>query len=122
MNLAEMVSGDNDTHITREMSERAWKHFVTLPIPMPVNEEDQEKRPSFLQKVWNYLKALFFHTVSGFDYADWPTVWKRRKTCNACPKRDPKTDSCKSCGCSLNGTILGDKLRWASSTCPEGRW
>lgn len=89
---------------------------------------DQEGRPvkhkpvSFFGKTWNYLKALFFHTINGFGYAPWPVVWKRRRTCNACPKRDPKTDSCKSCGCSLHGTIIGDKLRWASSTCPEGKW
>lgn len=75
-----------------------------------------------LVMIWRYIKALIGHTWNGFGYAPWPVVWKRRRTCNACPKRDPKTDSCQSCGCSLHGTIIGDKLRWASSTCPEGKW
>lgn len=119
MNLAEKISGEN-THITREMAEASWKHFVQQPIPIPV--EPEVKKPSFFSKTWNYLKALFFHTINGFGYAPWPVVWKRRRTCNACPKRDPKTDSCRSCGCSLHGTIIGDKLRWASSVCPEGKW
>lgn len=119
MNLAEMVSGDN-AHITPEMARKSWQHFITQEIPEPV--VIVVKPPSLWRKIINYTKSLVAHTFSGFGYASWPEVWKRRRTCNACPQRDPKTDSCKSCGCSLHGTILGDKLRWKSSQCPLGKW
>jgi hypothetical protein len=50
----------------------------------------------------------------------------RRIHCNACPKRDPKTDSCTACGCYLEIHLIPPiplgKLDCATQRCPIGLW
>jgi len=114
------------TQITKEMVAESFQYLASQqhghPVPGVYPVPDGSRGPSLFRKAWNYLKALALHVVSGFDHADLLTLYRRRKTCNACPQRDADADSCRVCGCGLQGTIIGDKLRWKSSSCPEKRW
>lgn len=69
-----------------------------------------------------YVSAVTRHLLTGRKTVNDEAYNRRRATCDACPSRDPVRDVCKQCKCPLTETILGDKLRWASSTCPLNKW
>jgi hypothetical protein len=77
---------------------------------------------SFLQKATRYAKALARHKANGSLIVPDDVRATRRVLCDACDLRDPDKDECKVCGCSLHATILGDKLAWASESCPKAKW
>lgn len=80
------------------------------------------KKPNLATRVANYVTSTAVHIATGSNVADDTTYAHRRATCDACPSRNAANDSCKECGCSLHKTILGDKLRRATSTCPLNKW
>lgn len=74
------------------------------------------------KKAKNYTSTLAEHIANGRKLVPLPVLKSRREQCNACPHRDAKKDTCKLCGCPLHKTVLGDKLAWAVSKCPIGKW
>jgi hypothetical protein len=75
-----------------------------------------------LQAAKNYITSTIQHVATGSRQVTDDTFKLRRATCDSCPHRDTVTDTCQLCKCPLHRTILGDKLRRASSTCPAGKW
>lgn len=79
--------------------------------------EGQHQPPSFAAKTRNYLVALAWHLATGMQEVDAAEKERRRKRCNSCQFRNRQNDSCNLCGCSLSGTVIGDKLAWKDSRC-----
>lgn len=75
-----------------------------------------------LQTFKNYITSTIQHVATGSKQVDDATYQQRRATCDSCPERDTVTDTCQLCKCPLHRTILGDKLRRATSACPVAKW
>lgn len=70
----------------------------------------------------NYATARVKWQAAGRPEVDDDEYARRRSLCLSCPERDPDNDTCRKCGCPLHQTALGDKLRWATESCPLGKW
>lgn len=78
--------------------------------------------PSTTTKARNYISTLSQHVLNNFAEVPAEIREQRQDICNGCDKRDPAKNACKVCGCKLEKTFLGDKLAWAVSSCPLGKW
>jgi hypothetical protein len=73
--------------------------------------------PSYARMMLNYFVSAKDHVAGGAAVVDESEKSRRRKRCDGCQFRHKALDACSLCGCPLSGTILGDKLAWASSRC-----
>lgn len=85
--------------------------------------------PSLMAKAKNFSKAIAKHVAAGRPLATDEAVAERFAICQACDIFKPKSEGqgvCthKSCGCALKAVGLAgrNKLRWADSVCPLGKW
>ena len=77
---------------------------------------------SITTKARSYISTLSQHVLNGSKTVPDEIREQRQAICNGCDKRDPVKNACKVCGCKLEKTFLGDKLAWAVSSCPLGKW
>ncbi len=106
--------------------------YVGGPDSPAVEQADPRRllsEPSLPRRAANYAKAGALHLASGRPLAADKQVAERFAICQACPLFKPKDDGqgvCthSSCGCALKavGVTGRNKLRWADSQCPLGKW
>jgi len=75
------------------------------------------EKPTFVQKLISFSKAISVHTLSGLKTASEEEQVKRADICGACPELDEEKYECKICKCRLQL-----KISWATSSCPIGNW
>lgn len=86
-----------------------------------------------IRRVFDYLHENAKALIAGFPQVSDEVYAERAAQCQGCPHRRPASamleklgarDECSLCGCALQGTILGDKLRMATAQCPDKppRW
>lgn len=88
-------------------------------LERPPEEEKQTKQklPSTIEMARNFLGAAADHVKNGLQNVD-PEEQKRRlEICNECPHIVEDKSRCGKCGC-----FLQTKTKWASSSCPIGKW
>ncbi len=73
--------------------------------------------PGFFKRSANYLASLTEHVANGSVTVSAEEKAHRRGKCDKCQFRNKEQDACSLCGCSLESTVLGDKLAWAVSRC-----
>lgn len=73
--------------------------------------------PSYAKMMLNYFSSLREHVAGGSRIVADSEKSRRRKRCDSCQFRHKTLDACSLCGCALSGTVLGDKLAWATSKC-----
>ena len=79
--------------------------------------------PSLAVKAKNYLADLAEHVAGGRILVPLEVRAARAAICDPCAHRNTNQNACSLCGCSLHGdNVLGDKLGWAVSKCPAGKW
>lgn len=46
-----------------------------------------------------------------------------REICRDCEKYEEHTGKCTACRCPVSkGSVIGDKVKWATEHCPLGKW
>lgn len=82
----------------------------------PNGKSPEVELPSVAHQVVNLVGAALTHLAAGRTVAKDAQIAERRSLCAVCPHRTPE-NRCAACGC-----FLAIKERWASATCPIGRW
>ncbi len=72
--------------------------------------------PGLLEKGLNLGKAMVNYALDGFANVSEEDYKKRLNICENCPERTENW-VCKKCGCGLKL-----KAKWASQSCPLGKW
>ena len=72
--------------------------------------------PGVLTQAMNIAGAALTHLATGGKNADAETVARRLELCQACEFFTAER-RCSTCGCWSD-----TKTKWASSTCPVGKW
>lgn len=85
-------------------------------------QRDEPKPVSTATKISNYIGDLRLHRKHGKMVLPDEVRNYRASECEPCEYRDKGKNACTKCGCPLYPTILGDKLAWAVSKCPIGKW
>lgn len=75
------------------------------------------RAPSLATKALNFVVAVARHAGSGFAKVSNETYEGRLAACLNCPWLSKRGMACEKCGCPVE-----KKARWASESCPEGRW
>lgn len=83
---------------------------------------DTPERLSLFRRTTNYVKERAAWESAGRPLVPPEVRTARRAQCDSCKYHDPVKDTCTACGCSLHKTLLGDKLGWATTFCPKGKW
>lgn len=82
--------------------------------------ETLDTLPTTFQMVGKFTKATYNWAKSGFKLADEAELKRRKSICNNCnfwyPTARMGLGKCLKCGCSLA------KLKFASESCPIGKW
>jgi hypothetical protein len=85
--------------------------------------------PSLARKAVNFGKAIVHHVRAGVPQASDEAVAERFAICQGCELFETKGEGVgqcnhKTCGCALKRVGLEgrNKLRWADSKCPIGKW
>ena len=73
--------------------------------------------PSIVQQAKNFAVAATNHAKNGFKSASEEVQNERLSICGGCEYYIAEQHRCGKCGCPLAG-----KTKWASSTCPIGKW
>jgi hypothetical protein len=81
----------------------------------PAKEEPQ--LPSKMQMAGNFIKSAAKHVANGMAHVTSEIQEQRLKICNECPFIVENNSRCAQCGC-----FLEVKTKWASSSCPIGKW
>ena len=68
-------------------------------------------------QIQNFSKALFNHTINGFQYVSAEAKNDRLSICNNCENYEKVNKMCNICGC-----FLEIKTGWASEKCPIDKW
>lgn len=77
--------------------------------------------PSVWRKGANYTQAWLRWKAAGSPVRSDEAIAAIRAICQGCEHYDDGT--CKRCGCGVKkGSWLGDKVAWATESCPEGLW
>lgn len=95
-----------------EAYRRLWRGLPQVTNPVSHNCSDS---PNVFKRITNYAVSLASHVVDGLQKAANDELLHRQSKCATCMYN--KDGSCMLCGCPLSGTIIGDKLAWASSKC-----
>lgn len=122
------ATGETTTYTPPDWQDRAPSerspHLKTERDP----REDLAE-PSLLAKAGNFARATAGHVAAGLPQATDDQVAERFAICQGCEIFKPKGDGqgvCThaSCGCNLKtvGLTGRNKLRWADSVCPLGKW
>lgn len=88
----------------------------------------QEKSPSFIQKVVNFVPAAISHAVKGNPTVSDEVLQQRLKICRNCPLYKDLGNNegmCthSSCGCPIKDKLeYRNKIAWADQACPIGSW
>jgi len=123
---------DENNYCTRHRK-RHIGHMAKIAVDPSENGERYRKlwdgirdvspeRTPFHTKARSYISTLSQHVLNNFAEVPAEVREQRQAICNSCDKRDPVKNACKVCGCKLEKTFLGDKLAWAVSSCPLGKW
>ena len=95
----------------------------------PKDKPPQVEPPGMLRRISNFAKASARHLAAGAPQASDETVAERWAACQSCRlfKRtgdDAGLCTHGSCGCNVKQVGLAglNKLRWADSVCPLGKW
>lgn len=72
-------------------------------------------KPNILQKATNFIEAVATQALAGFPTVSDSQYQERLKICESC--EFCKNWKCERCGCSL--TL---KAKWATQSCPIGKW
>jgi len=89
--------------------------------------EPVKELPPLILRIGNFTKAFVQHVSTGAKYVDQAEVTRRHSICESCtgPEGFFNGTHCthKDCGCPITSTGgFLDKLAWASSSCPIGKW
>jgi hypothetical protein len=96
-----------------ERFRKLWDQQTDGTLPMP----------STVVRIKNYIASLAEHVANGSKLVPLDVRQDRAAICEQCEYRNIKSNSCSLCGCQLNEeNVLGDKLAWAVSECPAGKW
>jgi hypothetical protein len=80
------------------------------------NQKTENKLPSTMQMARNFIGAAAGHLANGLKTVDEEVQKNRLEICEQCPHM-VEGSRCGKCGC-----FLPTKTKWASSTCPIGKW
>lgn len=81
----------------------------------------QNKHPSLLTKVKNFLTALYKHLVSGAKRTSATERQRRYDICAGCEFFDG--NACTKCGCPISRQArFVSKLDWSDQHCPIDKW
>lgn len=87
-----------------------------LPEEIP---EDRIEGPGLMQRGWNLAKASARHVAGGLQSVQDDEFELRQSICRSCDFCDRQHMVCLHAGC---GCFLNVKARWASESCPLGKW
>lgn len=79
--------------------------------------KDSEARATALQKIRNASRSIANYAKGGFANVSNNVQEERMLICQSCEFFDKTKEICLKCGC-----YLSIKTRWASESCPEGKW
>ena len=74
-----------------------------------------KKLPSVAKQAFNFAKSATKHMAGGMAGVSEKTYWGRLEMCRGCDKL--QDDRCIECGC-----FVKIKAKWASESCPLGKW
>ena len=80
-----------------------------------VQKYTPKKSPSLAKQAFNFAKSTTKHVAGGMMHVDSKTYQERVGICNGCDRL--KDDKCIECGC-----FVKLKAKWASESCPIGKW
>lgn len=79
--------------------------------------------PGLIQRMKNFVVATSNHIACGGTLVSEEVRDERLAICQGCPLLVEGICSHESCGCPIrNKSAFIDKLSWASSVCPLGKW
>lgn len=81
------------------------------------SSKPKQKLPSTMEMARNFLGAATDHIKNGMKSVDENEQKRRLDICDTCPHIVEDKSRCGKCGC-----FLQTKTKWASSTCPIGKW
>lgn len=70
-----------------------------------------------LDLVMNFAKASAAHAANSFRMTPFKVMQERKDICLGCIKYNEVKGNCDVCGCQI-----ADKVSWAVSSCPLGKW
>lgn len=70
-----------------------------------------------MEKIEKFVIAIIKHIKNKLQEVDSNTYQKRILNCFKCESRSKKGWKCTECGCSISL-----KAKWASESCPLGKW
>lgn len=79
-------------------------------------QTEKPQLPSTMEMARNFMGAAAKHLASGMTTASAEVQKQRLEICEKCP-HIVEGSRCGKCGC-----FLETKAKWASSTCPIGKW
>lgn len=82
----------------------------------PEEKQAEQKLPSTMEMARNFLGAATDHVKNGMKHVDENQQKNRLAICEECPHL-VEGGRCGKCGCYLQ-----TKTKWASSSCPIGKW
>lgn len=94
--------------------------FGSLPYSSKCSKccaKDAEAPATILQKIKNASNSIVNHAKDGFASVSDDVQKERMSICRSCEFFDKSKITCLKCGCYLN-----IKTKWASESCPEGKW
>jgi transcription elongation factor Elf1 len=68
-------------------------------------------------KVGSFVNSVVKHAANGFFSVPDEVAHERLSICSLCEHFEKDSVRCKICGCYLN-----IKTKWASESCPIGKW
>lgn len=86
----------------------------------------EHTKPTLPDKARRYAIAVIRWCAAGCPVRSKELQEACRLTCRACPSDqfDPKTETCKVCGCSVKKSrfAIRDKVAMATEICHQGHW
>jgi hypothetical protein len=86
-------------------------------VPDVIEPDKPLTLPSKMQMAKNLVKATADHVKSGLSNVAESEQERRLAICAECPLLIKESGRCSACGC-----FLATKTKWASSSCPKGKW
>lgn len=87
------------------------------PIQNAESDKTEKKLPSTIQMAKNFMGAAADHVKNGLKNVTPEEQKQRLDICSNCPHIVEDKSRCGKCGC-----FLQTKTKWASSSCPIGKW
>lgn len=86
--------------------------------PIYMDESSSEtKLPSTFQMAKNFIGSAADHIANGMKNVTSEQQAERLAICDECPHAVENKSRCGKCGC-----FLQTKTKWATSSCPIGKW